>query len=93
LNEHTRALSLLCKHVAIFVPSKERSTWPALVADGLTLKGRRFLKRYGFESCYRTKDHTPIYELDLSRSSILNDRANAFIYCLEAALNATPTAE
>ena len=46
----------------------------------------KFRQRYGFETCYRTRDQTPIYELDLSRPGILNDRARVFFRCLKNAL-------
>jgi len=75
-----RGVQILCRHVACFLPRKaEPMPVPLfLVAEGLTTEGRRFLKRHGFESFYINKDHNPIFQLDLSREALLNDRAAQF---------------
>lgn len=83
-----RAVSLLCRHIAIFIRSRDGSmAQPLLVAEGLTRRGREFLERYGFTSVYTSRDHLPLYELDLSRPAIMNDKAKTFERYLRVAFS------
>ena len=87
-----RAIRIICSHIASFVSLT--NTFPILVASGLTREGRRLLERCGFESYHRTKDHaTPIYELDLSITGTLNDRARFFVLYLQKALDSARSAK
>lgn len=74
-----RALKVVCHHVARLVRAADGSMIrPLVVAEGMTLEGRRFLLRYGFEPVGRSRRQLPIYQLDLSRPGLLSERARLF---------------
>jgi len=80
-----RPVQIMCHHISRFLRPVGDATQkpPYLVAEGLTTEGRRFLKRYGFESYYLNKDRNPTFQLDLGREGVLSDRAAHFKKCLQ----------
>jgi hypothetical protein len=81
-----RAVGLLSGHIADFLRQGDGAMRrPLLVAEGLTRQGRKFLQQYGFTSVYLSRDRLPLYELDLARPEILNDRGAVFLKFLEIA--------
>ena len=87
--QNVRAVKVLCHHIAMFLRHEDGSmSQPLLVAEGSTVEGRRFLARYGFDHVSTSREHVPIYQLDLSRPGILSDRARLFYRCVSVAFDA-----
>lgn len=83
-----RAVEVLCLHMAILVARSSASEpLPMVIAEGLTLEGRRFLARYGFEVVGFNRRRSPIYQLDMSRPGILSDRGRTFYRCALSAVH------